>query len=174
MPVPATILSIGGICAGAVLLVFSIVQTLHTVRSAVVARLAVLPQQSLRFAAAGPYELQIEQPRFFSTLAGARFALEDAAGRELRSWPVIFRTYSSGISTARLSVRGFEVPDPGDYRLNLSGIKADADVSRCALVFVRPYGAVLFLGILGIVLGAALLLGGIVFTSLIATGKLAL
>jgi hypothetical protein len=98
--------------------------------------------------------------------------LRDAASaRDARSWPILFRTTSSGFSTVRTSVRGFAVERPGRYKLSITGMVPGSDTSRDAIVFTRPYGAALVVLILGIVLGGFCFIGGLVFSALQLAGK---
>jgi hypothetical protein len=53
----------------------------------------------------------------------------------------------------------------------MTGISPDRDLSSDALIFMRPYGALLAVLILGIIAGAACLIGGLVFTALELGGK---
>lgn len=106
-------------------------------------------------------------------MLGAKFSLRDAAtGVEARSSPVIFRATNSGFATASVSVRYFEVDRSGPYRLGVTGIDPSSDLSRIHLIFTRPYAAPLVLLILCMVFGGACLIGGLVFTSLLYSGKL--
>ncbi len=59
----------------------------------------------------------------------------------------------------------------GPYELVMTGISPDRDLSSDALIFMRPYGALLAVLILGIILSAACLIGGLVFTALELAGR---
>ncbi len=81
-------------------------------------------------------------------LLRADFALRDGTnGSDVRSSPVIFRTTTSGFSTASISMRQFDVGHPA-------------------------YAGALFLLIVTTVFGGVCLIGGLVFTALQYVGKL--
>ncbi len=106
-------------------------------------------------------------------LLRADFALRDGTnGSDVRSSPVIFRTTTSGFSTASISIRQFDVGHPGVYRLLVTGIDPSSDLSRVELFFTRPYAGALFLLIVTTVFGGVCLIGGLVFTALQYVGKL--
>ena len=170
---PWLVLTAGAALLGAASLAYSVVHTLALLRQSLVARLPLRAEQEVDFAAPGDYVLHVEQPRFALTLAHAGFVLRSADdGREVRSAPILFRTLQSGVSAVRLSVRRFAVVHAGRYELTVSGLPVGADPSRCALIFTRPYGAALFLSILGIVAGGCGLIAGSVLSVLAFAGKL--
>ena len=165
-------LTIGAMLLGGVLLYFCIGGVLRLLRESEVVALPAAAQQQVTFQEPGSYVLHQRQPRLNTALMRAQFALRDAGGNDVPSSAIIFRTRTSGFSTASISVRSFEVPRAGAYTLIVTGIKADADLSRVELVFTRPYAGQLVLWILGIVLGGVCTIGGLVFTSLLYAGKL--
>lgn len=165
-------LTVGVAILGGALLVYAIVRLVAVVRASVIARVPAVPEQDVEFREAGQVVLCIESTRFDTAFGGVQFALSDAAGRAVPSAPILFRTMVSGISRVRLSVRTFEIPRRGRYRLVATGIAPGRDMSRAALVFTRPVAVVMVLWILGIVLGGVCLMGGIVFTALRISGKL--
>lgn len=166
------VLTVGAMALGAVVLGFSIKSLLALLRDAEVARVPGAVEQTVAFKEPGTYVLHVEQPRLNTALHSAGFSLRDARGSEVRSTAVIFHTTKSGFSTASISVRSFDVERAGSCRLVVSGVRADADLSRVELIFTRPYAAAMVLRILGIVVGAACLIGGLVFTALLYAGKL--
>jgi hypothetical protein len=166
-------LTIGAVVLGAVVLFFSIARILALLRESEVARLPVAAQGNVTFNETGRFVLHIEQPRLNMALLHAEFALQEAVtGTPVPSSPVIFRTTTSGFSTASVSVRYFDIAHPGTYRLVITGIDTSSDRSRVALIFTRPYAGSLVFLILCIIFGAACAIGGFVFTALLYTGKL--
>ena len=157
---------------GAALVAFAIVRLLGVVRASVLMRLPAVAEQDVTFAQGGSVVLCIEQSHFGMAFAGVDFALRDATGRDVPSTPIIFRTKVSGFSRVRLSVRAFDVPRAGRYRLVASGIAAGRDMSSAALVFTRPFAGAMVLWILAIILGGIAAIGGTVFASLRFAGKL--
>ena len=172
MPAISTALLEAAALAGAVLLVFSIVRLLRVLRESILARLPAVPEQDVRFAAAGTAVLCIEQPHLGMAFAGVDFSMRDDYGHEVPSTPIVFRSKVSGFSRVRLSVRAFEIPRSGRYRLVASGIVPGRDMSDAAIVFARPFAGAMVLCILGITFGGMALIGGIVLTSLRIAGKL--
>ena len=166
-------LTIAATLLGAAILFFSIMRIFALLRDAEVARLPAVSQGQVSFPEPGTYILHIEQPRLNTALVNAQFVLRDPAqSADVRSSPVIFRTTTSGFSTASLSIRRFEIQNPGVYRLFVSGIDPAGDLSRIQLVFTRPYAAQLFVLIVCIVLGGGCLIGGLVFGALQYAGKI--
>jgi hypothetical protein len=165
-------LTIGIAVLGAALLAYSIVRLLAVVRASIIVRLPAVPEQDVEFKRAGQTVLCIETTHFGSAFSGVDFALRDAAGRDVPSAPIVFRTKVSGFARVRLSVRMFEIARPGRYRLIATGIPPGRDMSQAALVFTRPFAAAMVLWILGIVVGGFGVIGGIVFSALRFAGKL--
>ena len=165
--------SIGVMLVGGVMLYLTVTNIFRLLRESEVARVPATAEAAVTFSAPGTYVLHIDQPRFNMAMFGAKFALRDTvAGTDARSFPVIFRTTVSGLSTASVSVRYFEIERAGSYRLLVTGINPASDFSRVQLVFTRPYAVTLVLLILGTVLGGVCLIGGLVFTALQYSGKL--
>jgi hypothetical protein len=165
-------LTIGVAVLGAALLAYSIMRLLAVVRASVIARVPAVPEQDVEFKEAGQIVLCIETTHFGSAFSGVDFALRDAVGRDLASAPIVFRTKVSGFARVRLSVRTFEIPRAGRYRLVAIGIPPGRDMSEAALVLTRPFAGAMVLWILGIVLGGFGLIGGTVLSALRFAGKL--
>lgn len=170
-PLPIA-LTAGIALLGAVWLAYAIARLLALVRASVIVRLPAIPEQDVDFAQAGQVVLCIETTHLGMAFAGVSFVLRDSSRHDVPSAPILFRTKVSGFSRVRLSVRTFEIPRPGRYRLVASGIAPGRDMSQSALVFTRPVAATLVLWILGIVLGGFALIGGTVLTALRVAGKL--
>ena len=79
---------------------------------------------------------------------------------------------SSGFSTVTTAVRSFQVPAAGSYRLVVGAGLPDRNVSDFALVFMRPWAMALVPRVLGMILGGAGLVGGLVLFALKRTGKI--
>jgi hypothetical protein len=171
LPVPTEILACAALL-GAVLVVFAIARLLRVLRESILARLPAVPEQDVRFTAPGTAVLCIEQPHLGTAFAGVDFAMRDDYGHEVPSTPIVFRSKVSGFSRVRVSLRAFEIPRAGRYRLVASGIAPGHDMSDAAIVFARPFAGAMVLCILGITFGGAALIGGIVLTSLRVAGKL--
>jgi hypothetical protein len=172
LPAIPIALTIAIALAGLALIGYAIVRLLAVLRASIIVRLPMLPEQDVQFAQAGPVVLCIETTHLDSSFAGVDFALRDAGGRAVDSAPIVFRSRVSGLSRVRLSVRTFDIPVAGRYRLIVAGIAPARDMSQTALVFTRPFVGAMVACILGIVLGGFALIGGIVFTALGLAGKL--
>ena len=172
MPIVPTELLAAAPFVGAVLVVFSILRLLRVLRDSILARVPAVPEQDVRFAAAGTAVLCIEQPLFGMPFAGVDFTMRDDYGHDVPSAPIVFRSKVSGVSRVRLAVRAFEIPRGGRYRLVASGIAPGRDMSDAAIVFARPFAGAMVLCILGITFGGMALIAGIVLTSLRLAGKL--
>jgi len=165
-------LTIGMALVGAGLLAYSIVRLVAVVRTSIIVRLPAVPEQDVRFPEAGPVMLCIETTHLDSSFWGVAFALTDSSGHDVPSAPILFRTKVSSFSRVRLSIRTFQIPRAGRYRLIVTGIPQGRDMSKSALVFARPFAGAVVLWILGIVFAGICLIGGIVLTSLRFAGKL--
>jgi hypothetical protein len=119
---------------------------------------------------AGTIVVNVEHRRLDASLMRAEFVLLDAAQRPLPSAPILVPTRVSGLARVRSQMRSFQVPAPGRYRLDMSGAAGDA--SDNVLLLQQPYGAMLFVYILGMVAGGAGTIGGIVFSALKLAGKI--
>jgi predicted small integral membrane protein len=173
MQSPFLAFSIGAMVLGVAILAFAVTRLVGLLRASVVARLPAVAEQVVAFDRPGTFILHLEGPRFSTALRRATFSLRDAAsGREVRSWRILFRTTTSGVSTVRLSVRGFAVERAGRYALSIAGIAPDNVTERHAVVFTRPYAAAMVLLILGTILGGFCVIGGLVFTILQLTGSI--
>jgi hypothetical protein len=170
LPFATTLLAAIALC-GAVLVAFSIAGLVRLLRTSVLARLPVLTEQDVTIAAAGTLVLCVEMPQLGSHFADVDFALRDEAGRDVPSAPIVFRAKVGSLSRVRITVRSFEIPRAGRYRLAASGL-AGRDMRDTAIVLTRPFAAAMTLRILGIVLGGIALVGGFVLTALRLSGKL--
>ncbi len=164
--------TIGTALFGAALLACSIVRLIAVVRTSIIVRLPVLREQDVRFPEPGLVMLCIETTYLDSSFGGAGFALTDFSGHDVPSAPILFRTKVSSFSRVRLSIRTFQIPRAGRYRLVVTGVPQGRDMSKSALVFARPFAGALVLWILGIVFGGICLVGGIVLSALRLAGKL--
>jgi hypothetical protein len=173
MTVPiATQALVAAALVGAVLVSYSILRLVAIVRKSVLARLPTVTEQDVTIAEAGAVVLCIEAPHFGTQFAGVDFAMRDGIGREVPSAPILFRAKVSGFSRVRLTLRSFDIPRAGRYRLIASGIAHGRDMSETAIVLTRPFVGAMVLAILGVVLGGIALIGGTVLASLRIAGKL--
>lgn len=127
---------------------------IRVVRRAVVYRMRLARETSLRLAEGGPLELHLEGPGL-GRMPALRFALEDrATERAVELTPIRLRSRVRGARHARRSVHSLAIDRAGDYVLRVGGIGSLYDPAAYSVVFMRPVRGRMFLSILGIVVGA--------------------
>jgi hypothetical protein len=139
-----------GIAAGVLLTVATVVRLVRLARQPELARAPIATTTPVVFADAGTVELAVEGPLFTSRFRGLSFELLDAAGRPVELRHVRMRSSSTGFSRTRMSLHRVDVPRPGTYELRTGGLDPTLDYGDCAVVFVRPYGASLFVTIVAL------------------------
>lgn len=141
-----------------------------------VAALQVEEVASLPLAAGGTVDIQAAgelilslRGRLGSTdFAGASFALRDAEGKAVPSSMIAVRRLRSSLDgETTLSVRRFQVPAPGRYRLEATGFDP-ARAGNGRLVLAGSGGTPLILSVLWVVTAALVLLASLVFSALAA------
>jgi hypothetical protein len=136
-----------GIVAGLLLTVATVVRLVRIARQPEIARAPVAAASAVAFPEPGAADLAIEGPLFTSRFRGLSFALVDGAGMPVALRRLWMRTSSGGFSRTRMSLYRVEIPVPGTYELRVDGLDPAVDYAECAVVFVRPYGASLFVTI---------------------------
>jgi hypothetical protein len=139
-----------GITVGIVLSALSIVRLVRLARQPELARAPIVPQSTVTFAQAGPAELGLEGPLFTSKFRDLGFELLDPAGQPVRLDRLWTRTSSSGFARTRLSLYGIHIAQPGAYAVRVTGIDPEIDYRECAVVFVRPAGTGVALGVVSL------------------------
>ncbi len=120
--------------------------------------------QQVEFSEAGQLSLSVEGPRFSTRFAGVGFELQAMDGRRIEGRRVLFRLQTSGLSTARLEVLRYDIPWPGRYVFNMTGLGAPREGdARHAVVFMRPRTGRTVAYILGIVLASMVFIASLVF-----------
>jgi hypothetical protein len=152
---------LGLICLG-----LAIVRLVRIARAEPVLRVPLVAEQYVSLPA-GVMQLNVEGPHLTTKFAGLSYALIDrASGSEVPLSTVWLRTRTSGMQRARLSICRFELATAGAYVLRVAGFDATTSYADCALVVNQPASIALPIAIVGIVLSAALVIGGIVMTAL--------
>ena len=130
-------------------------------------RLGDLPlheRQEITFPAAGRVVLCMEGPRFTPRFRKLKFELSLPGGTPIAGHRSLFRTVTSGIRWARVTLRSFELPYAGRYELRIAGLSpADAGVPAHRIVFMRPHLARSLALVVGITLMSALAIASLVF-----------
>jgi hypothetical protein len=128
------------------------------------ARLPLAATHELRIDEAGPVVLHGEGPRFTRRFGGLQFRLLDRMGgtrvAERRPW---LRTTVAGGARVRQALVRFDVPTPGVYVLEVSGLAPGPDAEACALVLMPASGPALPLAI-----GATVATGAALVAALVA------
>jgi len=159
--------------AAALLLWKTIASLVRTVRESVVASLPVRAEQRVAIEHPGELALDLEVPFLTRRPTGLSFTVRregDSMPIPLR--PIIIRTESSSFSRSRLELYALTIPSAGAYSLRIDGLDPSADYSATSVVFARRYGGALVLHILALIVLGATLIGSIVFSALLLTGKI--
>lgn len=162
LTVPAGVIGIGILIAGVILL-------LRTIRVPELARLPLLAEQDVELADSGPLSFVLDKPRFRNVQANVlkpfalTVSLEDASGAIIQASPAVMPMHVDGLSRSSVELASLASIKPGRYRLRVGGLAADSDHADSFLVVRRPTSKLALVGsILGIIFGAALMLGGLI------------
>jgi hypothetical protein len=151
--------------AAAVLLAKVIARLVRVVRASRLVAVPLAPETRVHLDATGRLELAVEGRRFSRDFAGVNFSLSRAdTGTEVPLSRVLLPTEVSGFSRVRLSLYGFQCPEPADYVLRADGLRDPSPDS--AVVFVRPLGPKFVLYVLGLIVLGAILIGSVVLSAL--------
>lgn len=157
--------------AGVVSLGFMIKSLIASVRNATLCSVPLVAKQELQFAEPGPVILNGAGPRLSSRFSGLTYVLTTSDGLPIEGSLVLFRTRTSGFSTASVSYKQFEIPRPGPYVLRIDGLgEPRENDSKHAIVFSRPHMAQSIAYILGIILSAGVFIVSLVFFALRLSG----
>jgi hypothetical protein len=146
---------------------------LRTVRGAVVLSVPMMPRQVVQFERPGEYSLNVEADSLTALITGLKFTLVDTERRTaipLRT--AIMRTRVSSFSRARRELYAFSIAAAGSYVLRAEGADESLLAGHPSLVITRPFHGALVLHVLGLVASGALLIGSMVATGLILSGRI--
>ena len=125
--------------------------------------LPLVAEQEVPLAKAGTVALWLEGPLLSSRSIGLQYQLTESNTAAIAGRRPLFPLSSSGFSRGRKLERIFSIPHPGPYVLRINGPRASLDPEeKHQLLFMRPHLLQTVLSVLGIILGAVLLIGGIV------------
>jgi len=157
--------------AGVALLVFLIVSVVRLMRSARLFDVPLVAEQMVEFPETGRVVLCIEGPLLTFRFRGLHYVLETPDGAVMKGRPALFRAHSSGFSTSRMEIRVFGLSMPGAYAFRIEGLKGEPGYyDNHRIVFMRPHLFKVVLHVLGIILAAFLIIGGIVFFGMCLAG----
>ncbi len=123
----------------------------------------LLERQDIEFPSAGRVVLCMEGPRFTPRFGRLEYGLHLPGGAEVAGHRILFRTVTSGISKARVSLRAYDLPYPGRYELAIRGLAAsDAGAPQHRIVFMRPHLLRTLLLVVGITTSSVLAITGLV------------
>ena len=171
---PACVIGIG-------LIVVSVVFLLRTIRVPEFARLPLVPASEVErqeggqligdvdLQDGGPLMFVIDKPRFSNVQASLfkpfalSVSLEDSAGRLIPASPVLMPVSVQGVSRTRVDIARLDSIEPGRYRLRVAGLAPDVAGMDSVIVIARPIETwKMVAAILGIIVSAALALGGLI------------
>jgi hypothetical protein len=136
---------------------------LRTLRGARLCDVALGDRQELAFESAGPVILCMEGPRFTSRFRRLVYELRLPGGTPVAGRPVLFRSVTSGIAKARVTLRRFDLPYAGRYQLAVHGLEpADVGAAEHRIVFMRPHTARSVALVVGVTLAAAVAVASLV------------
>ena len=149
-------ITIAAAIAAAIALPPAIRTLLRKARIDPLATLSVAPAHVLDLPS-GPVVLHLSGPLGTTKLGGLSFQLCTPDGAVVPSSAIVVRSRRSALRRVTLSLRRFQLPVAGSYRLQVDGIATNADLSDCRLVLARPQDAGLALSIVGVVVAAVVL-----------------
>ena len=137
---------------------------LGTLRSARLCDVALLERQEVEFPAAGRVVLCMEGPRFTPRFRKLGYELRLPGGAPVAGRPILYRTVTSGVSKARVTLRSFDLPFAGRYQLSIRGLEPpDVGAPQHRIVFMRPHLARSVMLVVGITLASMLAIASLVF-----------
>ena len=149
--------------AALILLIAAIVGVVVLVKKSVIVRLPLVDRQQVEFAGTGPVILCMEGPMLSSRFRGLAYSLTDTAGAPVYSRPVVPVT-SSSFSKGRRTLRLFNIPQPGQYVLQVANLgPPQPKDAEHEFLFTRPHFAKVVCYISGIIASSGLLIGSLVF-----------
>ncbi|TCJ11600.1 hypothetical protein EZJ19_15105 [Parasulfuritortus cantonensis] len=148
----------------AVVLWLTITDLIAVVKRSYLFSVPLASRQDIQFAEPGRVTLSMEGPRFTTRFGNANFELRDAAGVVVAGRPSLMRLRSSGMTTVRMELLSFDIPRPGRYTLDITGLGEPREGDdKHAVVFQRPALAPIIIHVVGIVLSAGLFITSLVF-----------
>jgi hypothetical protein len=153
------------------LLATCITGVIRTVRQARLFSVRLVEEQQVEFATAGPVVMAMEGPILSRRFAHLKYELEGPGGAAVPSQAILFRSRSSGFTKARMDLRTFDIPAPGQYTFRIQGLGAPQPSDpQHAMVFSRPHLPATMAYVLGIVFTGILTMGSIVFFGIRVAG----
>jgi hypothetical protein len=143
---------------------------IQTTRGSVIASLPAVAEQPVALAEAGSFTLSIEGRRFSTDFRGGDFSLADSNGHSIPMEVVLIRSAVQSVGRVRLTVRRFNITQPGSYTLRATGLAEGQDTGN-RLVVGRPIGGAIVLHVLGIVVSGIFVIASLVGSILLLVGR---
>lgn len=145
---------------GVILLGWMIHRLLLSMDRAIVTRLPVAPKQTFSLPR-GRYQLCIEGRLLSFDFIGFQCRMRYVDGTEVPLRFMVFRNKVNSFTRGRVSIRSFSIDRERPLQLDTSGMSATADPNN-RIVIQRPLGFTIVIGVLGLILAAAMALGGLI------------
>ena len=155
------------------LLVFFILGVIRLGDKSLLASLPLKDQQAVQFSEAGRVVLSMEGPRLSKRYSELSYVLVPPDGAPLEGRTTWFHARQSGISSVRMELLIFTIPEPGKYTLQIRNLGGSRERDgEHKIVFTRPHLLPTVGFILGIIASAGLLIGSVVlfFLRLLSKG----
>lgn len=150
-------------CGSVLLLIRCIKGLLRTISASRLCAVPLCDRQEIHFPEAGKVVLAMEGPLLSRRFAKLDYTLTGPDGAEVPGRRVLLRMRTTGLSSATMDLKVFDLARPGPHLLLISGLGgAQANDAAHQMVFSRPHQRQLILGVLGIVLSSVCLIGSLV------------
>ena len=137
---------------------------LATLRAARLCDVPLLANQQVEFPTAGRVVLCMEGPRFTPRFRKLTYELRLPDGTAIAGHRILFRTVTSGISKTRVTLRTYDLPHAGRYRLDIHSLEpTDVNAPQHRIVFMRPHLARSVALVVGITFVSMLAIASLVF-----------
>jgi hypothetical protein len=154
------------------LLAWTIASLLRTVRASVIATVPMRAEQRVDINSSGSLALNLEGALFTRIPSNLHYTLSSAAtGATIPLLPSRVQTHVTSMSRSRMEIDSFSLPASGTYVLRIDGLDPSVDYGSYAIVITRQVGAALVLHILALIALGFALIGSLVASGLIVSGK---
>jgi hypothetical protein len=162
---PAAIVALG-------LLSWTVVSLLRTVRGSVVATVPIRAEQRFTINGTGEFAFNLDGPIGSLRPLSLRYELSSADGATRIPLSVItWNTDVASMSRSRMELYRFTLPSAGEYLLRIDGISSSVDYNAVTIVISRQYRGSLVLHVLALIAFGTALIGCIVVSGLVLSGK---
>ncbi len=155
---------LGSVFCGSVLLLIRCIKgALRTISASRLCAVPLCDRQEIHFPEAGKVVLAMEGPLLSRRFAKLDYTLIGPDGADVSGRRVLIRLRTTGLSSATMDLKVFDLARPGPHLFLISGLGgALPDDAAHHMIFSRPHRRRLLLVVLGIVLSSACLIGSLV------------